>query len=189
MALAVPIPRLSLRVAPIAALVFSIWMLLRYFSGALSIGAGAEGLLLPAVIFATELVAMEWFLSGQRRATVPEGRWNGVPARVLLITMAAVVAMSAAYQSDLLGPRWATAGWSVVAGLLMTFGFAIKSSVHRRVALAVFGASLIRVFIVDTKGLSDTTKTLAFFTLGISLVAVAWLYARYASEFKKWLSW
>ncbi len=110
-----------------------------------------------------------------------------MPLRGFLISMAAAVAMSAAYQSDLLGPRWATAGWSVVAALLMIFGFTLKSAVHRRVALAVFGASLVRVFVVDTKGLSDTTKTLAFFTLGVSLVAVAWLYARYASEFKKWL--
>jgi hypothetical protein len=187
LALAVPIPRLSLRVAPVAALMFSIWMLLRYFNGALSSGAGAEDLLLPAVVFATELVAIEWFLSSQSRRVARDGAWFGTPARLFLIAMAAVVAMSAAYQSDLLGPRWATAGWSVVAGLMMTFGFAIKSSIHRRVALAVFAASLVRVFVVDTKGLSDTTKTLAFFTLGLSLVAVAWLYARYASELKKWL--
>jgi hypothetical protein len=37
------------------------------------------------------------------------------------------------------------------------------------------------------RGLSDTGRTLAFLVLGVSLVAVAWLYSRFATRIREWL--
>ena len=68
----------------------------------------------------------------------------------------------------------------------MTAGFVLASALHRRVALAVLALSLVRVLLVDTRELSDTAKIGAFFVLGVSLVGVAWLYARYQARVKEW---
>jgi uncharacterized membrane protein len=69
----------------------------------------------------------------------------------------------------------------------MGAGFGLRSSTHRRVALAVLGVCLLRVFLVDTQGLSDTERTVAFFVLGLCMVGAAWLYSRYSAELKSWL--
>jgi uncharacterized membrane protein len=92
--------------------------------------------------------------------------------------------MAAIYESVELGAEWATAGWSVLGVTLMIAGFAWRSAIHRRVALFVLGACLVRVFVVDTRGLSDLERTIAFFVLGLCLVGAAWLYSRYQDELK-----
>ncbi len=106
--------------------------------------------------------------------------------RTLLVLLAVGLVMAAIYRSDTFGPAWATVGWSLVGGLLMALGFALASALHRRVALAVLAAALVRVFLVDTRGLSDTARIGAFFVLGVSLVAVAWLYSKFTERLKRW---
>ena len=107
--------------------------------------------------------------------------------RLALVGLSATTAMIAIYVSGLFGALWATAGWSVLAGAVMTMGFLLKSSRHRGVALAVLGACLLRVFLVDTRGLTDTAQTAAFLVLGLCLVGAAWLYSRHSEELKDWL--
>lgn len=105
----------------------------------------------------------------------------------LLVGVAAAATMTAIYESAIFGAQWATAGWSVMAGLLMVSGFGLKAASHRRVGLLVLAVCLVRVFVVDTQGLSETARIGAFFVLGICLVGVALLYARYARQLKEWL--
>ena len=57
----------------------------------------------------------------------------------------------------------------------------------RRVGLLVLASCLLRVFMVDTRSLSDTAQTAAFLVLGLCLVGAAWLYTRYSEELKNWL--
>jgi uncharacterized membrane protein len=95
--------------------------------------------------------------------------------------------MVAVYRSESLVGGWVTASWSITGAMLMVLGFVWKSASHRRVALVVLALSLIRVFVVDIRNLTDQAKVLAFATLGACLIAVAWLYARFAKDLKKWL--
>ena len=141
--------------------------------------------LLPMVLVVAVTFALERVLArsaGEKRddALVRAGQ-------SALTIVAAVTALNAIYSSTLFGPSWATAGWSILAGAMMAMGFAFKSANHRRVALVVLGVCLLRVFFVDTQGLSDTARTGAFFVLGLSLVGIAWLYTRYSEELKEWL--
>jgi hypothetical protein len=108
-------------------------------------------------------------------------------AQLTLVALATATMMLAIYASNLFGTLWATAGWAVLAALLMTAGFVLKSAWHRRVGLLVLASCLLRVFLVDTRSLSDTAQTAAFFVLGLCLVGAAWLYARYSKELKNWL--
>jgi hypothetical protein len=144
-----------------------------------------EDLLLPMALFVAVTFTLERLLA--RSVTGLGGNDLMHGGQQILVIVAAVTAMAAIYGSVLFGASWATAGWSIVAGAMMTMGFALKSSNHRRVALVVLGACLLRVFLVDTRGLSDSARTGAFFVLGLSLVGIAWLYTRYSEELKEWL--
>ena len=95
--------------------------------------------------------------------------------------------MAAIYQWEPIGSTWATAGWSLWGGAILAAGFALRSSSHRRVGLATLGICIVRVFTVDTVGLSDTARIGAFFVLGLILVGIALLYTRYSEELKSWL--
>ena len=106
---------------------------------------------------------------------------------LILVTLAAITAMATVSSSVTLGTSLTTAGWSLIGGAMMAAGFALKSANHRRVALAVLGISIVRVFIVDTVGLSDAARIGAFFVLGLILIGIALLYARFSEELKSWL--
>ena len=107
--------------------------------------------------------------------------------RGAIIAAAASVIMLAIYRSALLGAEWTTAGWSLVGATLVGLGFVWRSSSYRWAALGVFALCLTRVFLIDTRHLGDVYKTLAFITLGLCLVAMAWLYSRFAPNIRKWL--
>lgn len=138
----------------------------------------------PLVIFGVLTLVAErlvgWVRPGSRETSFDRG------AATMLVALAASTMMAAAYRSPGIGPTWTTAGWSVIGGSLMAAGFVLASALHRRVALAVLALSLVRVLLVDTRELSDTAKIGAFFVLGVSLVGVAWLYAKYQARVKEW---
>lgn len=109
------------------------------------------------------------------------------PVLLGLVLVAAVTGMVAVYTSDFMGAQWTTVGWSVWGGAIMTAAFLLRSVVHRRIALAVLVVCVVRVFAVDTVGLSDTARIGAFLILGLVLVGIALLYNRYSTELKSWL--
>ena len=148
-------------------------------------GNNVEQGLLPVLLFAAVTLAVE-------RGVAKRGLAKATPnaqqlVETLLVILAALTAMVGIYESAVLGALWATAGWTAVAAVLMVQGFGLRSALHRRVALGILGVCLLRVFLYDARGLSDTAQTAAFFVLGLCLVGVAWLYARFSEEIKSWL--
>ncbi len=148
-------------------------------------GPGPAGLLLPLLLLSAATLAGERIVGDEPSDERLAAAWSTV--RSALVVLAAGTGMAAIYDSARLGIGWTTAGWSVLGVALMGAGFALRSARYRRVALFVLGASLLRVFFVDTRGLSDTGRTVAFFVLGVCLVGVAWLYNRFSDELKSWL--
>lgn len=148
-------------------------------------GAELAELLWPLVLFSATTLGAERALAD--RATEEVKAPTGHVVQAVLVVVATVTTMVAVYGSSTFGAAWTTAGWSVVAGVMMAAGFAFKSSNHRRVALIVVATCVFRVFLVDTRGIDDTARTGAFFVLGLSLVGIAWLYTRYSEELKNWL--
>jgi len=126
----------------------------------------------------------------RRTAMWAEGRWEAQPlllVSIALVVMPTLTAMTAIAGSNLTGGPWTTAGWSLLGGSMMAAGFVLRSSIHRRVALGLLGICIVRVFVVDTVGLSDTARIGAFFMLGVVLVGIALLYTKYSEELKSWL--
>jgi hypothetical protein len=148
-------------------------------------GAELAELLWPLVLLAAATLGAERTLAEWASEEVSASTRRFVQA--VLVVIATITTMVAVYGSSTFGAAWTTAGWSIVAAVMMTLGFAVKSSTHRRVALIVVATCVFRVFVVDTVGISDTARTGAFFVLGLSLVGIAWLYTRYSEELKNWL--
>ena len=72
-------------------------------------------------------------------------------------------------------------------GHYAALGFAFKTRLHRRAGLALFALALLRVAIVDVAELGLFYRMLAFLTLGVCLLAVSFLYAKYADDLQRWL--
>lgn len=157
-----------------------------YFLSVTGVGGGrawTSDALLPLLFFALATLVTERLVD----------RW-GDGARdyayrrqslIALVVLSTITAMAAIDYSTAITTGWITAGWSVLGGSMMAAGFGLKSSVHRRVALGLLAICVVRVFAIDTVGLSDTARIGAFLVLGLILVGIALLYTRYSDELKK----
>lgn len=169
----------------VPAVIVGLLMLHAVLLSAVTGGEDIVMLLLPLTLFAVLTLVAERGLARWLAGEESGGAWRIV--HLALVAIATLTTLVAVYGSSLFGPTWATAGWSLLAASLMGAGFGLRVADYRRVALVVLGACLVRVFFVDTVGLSDTARTGAFFVLGLCLLAAAWLYTRYSEELKSWL--
>lgn len=104
-----------------------------------------------------------------------------------LLLSATLVALTGAYASSIIGAQWSTAAWTIYAALIMALGFAWRSAPYRRTALGVLAVCLARVFLVDIRDLERIYQAVALLVLGLSLVAIAWLYSRFGRQLRRWL--
>ncbi len=72
-----------------------------------------------------------------------------------------------------------SAAWIISSGLLMLAGLLRKSVVLRHAAMGVMVASVLKVFLFDTRHLTDLWRVLSYFGLGVSLLLLAWVYQRF----------
>lgn len=169
--------------APVAAVLASAFWLVHFLTiGARTPGVGAA--LAPLLLFVLATLTAERLVA--RRARGREAEVLG-PLLVGIVVLATLSGMASIHFSDLVARAWTTAGWSMLAGSLMTAAFLLRSITHRRVALALLGLCVVRVFAVDTVGFSDTARIGAFLVLGLILVGIALLYNRYEEELRSWL--
>jgi uncharacterized membrane protein len=68
--------------------------------------------------------------------------------------------------------------WSVYAAGLAAVGFVRKAAAMRWAAIALFAITTIKVALVDLAGLTQFYRIIAFFVLGLLLLAVAWAYQK-----------
>lgn len=68
--------------------------------------------------------------------------------------------------------------WTVYAALLLAIGFAVRARMIRWTALAIFAATIAKVFLVDMAGLDQIYRIVAFFVLAVFLGIAAWAYQR-----------
>jgi uncharacterized membrane protein len=68
--------------------------------------------------------------------------------------------------------------WGVSSFLLIAFGLRKKLKVLRIISLFLMGITLLKLFLVDLKGISEGGKIAAFISLGILLLVVSFMYQR-----------
>jgi uncharacterized membrane protein len=134
----------------------------------------------PAVLFG--FAAAELRRRGSQRLT---------PALAILTVVLAFALVSLevrqAFQGDLLnGPttsiveRWSySAAWILFGAALLVLGVTRKGKMLRYASLAVMLLVIAKVFLYDMANLSDLWRVFSFMGLGVSLLALAWVYQRF----------
>lgn len=69
--------------------------------------------------------------------------------------------------------------WAVYASVVLAIGFRIRSHVLRAGALVIFGATLVKVLILDTAHLPGFYRVAALFGLAVMMGGAAWGYQKW----------
>jgi uncharacterized membrane protein len=110
----------------------------------------------------------------------------GVIGLVLVFAYLTLEVRHAFHGAILVGGRTSDAEWysySVVwlayAGALLALGFQRRDPRLRHAALAIVLVTVLKVFVWDMAELSGLYRAASFLGLGLSLVAIGWLYQRF----------
>ncbi len=143
-----------------------------------------------ALGFAIYVAALSAALSQLRMADLPErarrGWWN---AGAIALNAVALAGLSRECVDVLGGPKGLddlsnegqlglSVTWTLYATGLFAYGMARRQGLLRWLALALFGWTIFKVFIVDLAALNVVYRILSFLGLGIMLVAVSAWYQR-----------
>jgi uncharacterized membrane protein len=113
------------------------------------------------------------------------------PVLAILTVVLAFVLLSLevrqAFQGNVLnGPtisiveRWSySAAWILFGAALLVLGVTTKGKMLRYASLAVMLLVIAKVFLYDMANLSDLWRVFSFLGLGVSLLALAWVYQRF----------
>ncbi len=72
--------------------------------------------------------------------------------------------------------------WAVFAAVLMALGFVRDQRLQRRLAIGLFGATVVKVLIRDTADVDTPFRILSFLIVGLLLVGASFLYHRFANR-------
>jgi len=144
--------------------------------------------------FATYLVAIATFVFATWRAAHASSAWRpvaiGSGIAVTVLTMVAVcleihsywaaqTSASSGLADQQIYEQFTYSTWAMLFGTaLLIVGFWKKSAFLRWQSLALLTLSIAKVFLVDTRQLSQGYRILSFLGLGILLLAVSFVYQR-----------
>lgn len=142
--------------------------------------------------FATYLIAIAVFIFATWLSTRSPNEWRpialgaGIGATVLVMIAVCLeihsywMAQTSIPRSDLyIYEQFSYSAWAMLFGAaLLSAGFWKKSAFLRWQALALLTLSIAKVFLVDTRQLSQGYRILSFLGLGVLLLAVSFVYQR-----------
>jgi hypothetical protein len=85
------------------------------------------------------------------------------------------------------GSSFLTAGWTLLAFVMLVLGFLVRERMQRWAGLGVLGLALARVAIYDFWKLETLHQILSALALGVVLTALGFIYNRYQETIRKWL--
>lgn len=149
--------------------------------------------------FAGIAVAAAMLLYARLAARSPWiGSTSKLPLRATMDLLAALLVACAVsveivrFFSDAPAGRWAdpfqamhaalSVWWAAYAAILLGLGFGFRSRPVRYLALLLFAATIVKVFLVDMREVKAIYRILSFLCLGGLLVGASWLYNRFFRE-------
>ena len=72
--------------------------------------------------------------------------------------------------------------WSVSAVVLLAIGFGRRIAPLRYLAIALFGITVVKVFVVDLANLETVYRIVSFIVLGVLLLAASFLYQQLSAR-------
>ncbi|MFH1409692.1 MAG: DUF2339 domain-containing protein [Nanoarchaeota archaeon] len=76
-------------------------------------------------------------------------------------------------------------GWSILALVVMVLGFMFRQKHLRLQGMFIFGITILKVFLYDTRSLDTLYRTLSYIVLGILLLSISYVYARHKEKLTK----
>ena len=80
-----------------------------------------------------------------------------------------------------------TITWSLLAFIVLGTGFLLRERVYRLLGLLLLSISIARLFFVDVWHLETIYRILSFLILGVVMLALGFLYNRFADFIRKWI--
>ena len=80
-----------------------------------------------------------------------------------------------------------TLAWSGLAVAVFVAGLTLRDRIYRIGGFAILALAIGRIFLVDVWRLETIYRILSFLGLGIVLLALGFVYNRYAEKIRKWL--
>ena len=134
----------------------------------------------------TVLLAIGWFLRQDGRFAIARtGITLSVAAVVFLFTLVILDIRHAFHPLDLQGMTSDAESYSYSIGMLafgaalLIIGVAIRNLGARALSFVFVLAATIKVFLFDAADLEGLWRVLSFFGMGLSFLAISWLYARF----------
>ncbi len=141
------------------------------------------------LLFAYGLPALLAFVAGREVTRVTDrriGAAGGIVSLLLLFVLVSLEVRQWFHGAVLPGGELTnaemyaySAAWIVFALMLLIGGIALRNEVLRWASLAVMLLSVGKVFVMDTAHLEDLYRVVSFLGLGMSLIALGYLYQRF----------
>jgi len=80
-----------------------------------------------------------------------------------------------------------TIAWSLLGVGVFLFALAVGERSYRLAGLALLLVSVVKILLMDVWTLPQSDRWVAFIVLGTSLIAVSFLYTRFATVIRKFL--
>lgn len=132
------------------------------------------------------LLGIGWFVRQDIRPTVAgTGIAISIAAVVFLYTLVVLDIRHAFHPLDLQGPLSDAESYSysvatlIFGAILLIIGVAIQNLGARALSFVFVLAATIKVFLFDAADLEGLWRVLSFFGMGLSFLAISWLYARF----------
>jgi uncharacterized membrane protein len=132
------------------------------------------------------MLGIGWFVRQDARQTIARiGIAISIAAVVFLYTLMILDIRHAFHPLDLQGPMSDAESYSysiatlVFGAALLIIGVAIQNLGARTLSFAFVLAATIKVFLFDAADLEGLWRVLSFFGMGLSFLAISWLYARF----------
>ncbi len=85
------------------------------------------------------------------------------------------------------GSAMLTIAWALLAPCVFAAGLLLRERVYRLGGFLILFLAMGRIFIVDVWRLETIFRILSFLVLGVVLLALGFVYNRFASTIRKWL--
>lgn len=144
-------------------------------------------------LFSLDTLALLALLSAQRlgKKRLAKTEPNLFPRGAQIVVVAILLATLWLHFS-----RWAateerhffiTISWTLLAACIFAAGLALRERPYRLGGLIILGATVARIFFVDVWQLETVYRIVSFILLGVVLLALGFVYNRFAEKFRDWL--
>ncbi len=116
--------------------------------------------------------------------------WRGVglPGRDALVIAAASLWLWVTTKAmDLGWHDYLTVAWGLLALAIFAAGLGLRERIYRLGGFAILALAVGRLFVIDVWSFDTLYRIVSFLLLGVVLLVLSFVYARYAETMKRWL--